>query len=158
VSGDVESVARQQAGSAGLCSDFPLDRQPDCHTAAMRWADLVLAYSRVYIWPIVVVVLVLVFRPQLGTVLGRFAERIKDLKSVRALGAAIDFDQGSLDNKRDLANIVGGPGVPQPEIERMPPRVGGQMALQGSQMRNCCLRKRRARRAMPGSTISTRAS
>jgi len=70
----------------------------------MRWADLVLSYLRVVIWPVVTVSLLLIFRHQVATILSRFADRVKELKSVKALGAELDFEQALLDTKRDLAS------------------------------------------------------
>jgi hypothetical protein len=93
----------------------------------MRWADLVLAYIRVLIWPIVVFGLLIIFRSQVRTMISHFADRIKDLKSLRVPGAQIDFEQALLDNKKDLALIshpvepVAESEAPKPEREELAP-------------------------------------
>jgi hypothetical protein len=75
---------------------------PDWHDGRMRWADLVLAYIRVLVWPVVLIALLVIFHPQVRTVLSRFADRIKELKSVKALGAEFDFGQIVLEAKEDI--------------------------------------------------------
>src|SRR5262249_17448237 len=57
----------------------------------MQWANLVLAYVRVLIWPVVIIAL-LFFNRQVRTILSRLTERIKDLRSVRGFGAELSFD------------------------------------------------------------------
>jgi hypothetical protein len=66
----------------------------------MRWADLVLAYIRVVIWPVVLVTLLYIFRSQVRTFLSQLAERIKDLRSFKGFGAEIDFGQIVLEAKQ----------------------------------------------------------
>jgi len=57
----------------------------------MQWANLVLAYVRALIWPVVIIAL-LFFNRQVRTILSRLTDRIKDLRSVRGFGTELSFD------------------------------------------------------------------
>jgi hypothetical protein len=83
----------------------------------MRWADLTLAYVRVLIWPVVIIVLLL-FNRQVRTILSRLADRIKDLRSFRAFGTelAFDPDQEMVEARKDIDKVSEpGPAEPTPK-------------------------------------------
>jgi hypothetical protein len=86
----------------------------------MRWADLVLAYVRVLIWPVVIIVL-LFFNRQVRAILSHLTDRIKDLRSVRVPGAelAFDPDQGMVETRKELgkASESAPPAEPAPESD-----------------------------------------
>jgi hypothetical protein len=87
------------------------------HDVGMRWADLILSYIRVLIWPTVVFGLLVIFRVQVRTIISHFAEKIKDLKSLRVPGAEFDFEQALIDNRQDLvAHFSGHDLVIEPEF------------------------------------------
>src|SRR5258708_24447177 len=86
----------------------------------MRWADLVLAYVRVMIWPVVVVSL-LFFNRHVRTILSRLADRIKDLRSFQGFGTKLDFDPGQrLLEARKEVDKASAPAEPTPEPGQAP--------------------------------------
>jgi hypothetical protein len=95
----------------------------------MRWADLVLAYVRVLIWPVVIIVL-LFFNRQVRAILSHLTDRIKDLRSVRGFGAelAFDPDQKMVEARKEVgkASESAPPAEPapesDPEIDQQTPR------------------------------------
>jgi hypothetical protein len=56
-------------------------------------------------WPIVIVALAVVFRRQLRTLVVQFAERMKDLKSLRAPGTEIQFAETLLAARAEIAQL-----------------------------------------------------
>jgi len=94
----------------------------------MQWADLVLAYVRVLIWPVVIIVL-LFFNRQVRSILSRLADRIKDLRSFRGFGAelAFDADQEMVEARKEIDKASEpAPAEPTPEstpeIDQQTPR------------------------------------
>jgi hypothetical protein len=86
----------------------------------MRWADLVLAYVRVLIWPVVIIAL-LFFNRQVRTILSRLAERIKDLRSVKGFGAEATFDpdQTMVEARKEI-DKASEPAPVEPTTESVP--------------------------------------
>jgi hypothetical protein len=73
----------------------------------MRWADLVLAYLRVMIWPVVILILFLVFRRQVRKLLELLAGRVKDISSMRGFGVEFELaQQDTLDARKAVDGMA----------------------------------------------------
>ena len=74
-----------------------------------------MATSRVIVWPVIVAAAIWIFRDQITSVLDNFAERLKNLASLKGPGFEATFDDaGLLDNRKDVARLPSPREIVQP--------------------------------------------